>query len=403
MKGLQLLLIVLLTACANKVVKQESNIPPLVDVIPKIKAGMNLDETNKILAGNKPSLQFTTTDKSRSLWEFHQRNTVERDNILEDRSAIISFDNTAKVINATTTFCLLPDQEPPLSATPRTSCYQKHLFPFEKQLTYNAIKRFLIISNYQVEHSDAASEIISANGTHTVEGDKDKMMFIKLTIIFTAKEDNTTEVVMSASFSVSEKQSTWVQAGFAGVTVPVPLPFQKKEEWINTGIVTPRFYLNFFDALSNLIASEYLVYQEPKANNTIIPAAIVTPKIESPKETQKQDTALPEFKGAIDSGSNLKKAQSAEGTNNKDANKNEALPEFKGAIDSVSNLKKTRVPEEQNKEEASKTEVLPEFKGAIDSDTNLNKFSEEPVPNEEVVDENTEEPVHKKTKKAKKK
>lgn len=370
MKLFQLLLVVLLTACASKQIKHESNIPPLVDVIPKIKTGMNLDEVTKTLAGNKPSLKFTTTDKIRSLWEFHQRNSVERDNILEDRSAIISFDNQAKVLNATTTFCLLPDQEPPLAVSPRTSCYQKHLFPFEKQLTYNAIKRFLIISNYQVEHSDAASEIISANGTHNVEGDKDKMMFIKLTIIFTAKEDNSTEVVMSASFSVSEKQSTWIQAGFAGVTIPVPLPFQKKEEWINTGIVTPRFYLNFYDALSELIASEYLIYQEPKANNNAIPTvkteAIPTSTVS--KEIKKEEITLPEFKGAIDSDSNLKKAQSAE--------------------------------------ELNKTEVLPDFKGAIDSDSNLNKFSEEQTPNEESVDENVEqhvEPVKKKSKKAKKK
>ncbi|MFZ2452127.1 MAG: hypothetical protein WAW36_16560 [Methylovulum miyakonense] len=71
------------------------------------------------------------------------------------------------------------------------------------------VKRLLIISNYQVDHSDAASEIISATGMHGIEGDKDQMMFIKLSIIFSAQATST-EVVMSATFSMSEKQSTWV-------------------------------------------------------------------------------------------------------------------------------------------------------------------------------------------------
>jgi hypothetical protein len=270
----------LLAACTPVETKKETGIPPLSAVTSHIRQGMGQAEVDKALAGHKPFLQFT--HNSHAVWEIVERINNPKNNSMNANRLTIEFDQDGKVAESSSIFCFLPDLEPMLGKSPETKCYQKQLYPFEKQLTYDAIKRLLIISNYQVDHSDAASEIISATGMHGIEGDKDKMMFIKLSIIFSAPAKST-EVVMSATFSMSEKQSTWVQAGFGGVTLPVPLPFQRTEEWIDSGIVTPKFYLEFYDALSKLIAREYLPYT-PITSTSNVPAkpALASPPIPAP-------------------------------------------------------------------------------------------------------------------------
>ncbi|MDD5276837.1 MAG: hypothetical protein PHR16_12245 [Methylovulum sp.] len=248
----------LLSSCSPVQPKKEPALPPLSTVIPLIKQGMSVADVNKALSGHQPALQYSLPDSS--IWELNERtNNLDNHSINANRLTI-KFDNNGEVSEAASVFCFLPDQEVSFGSTPTTRCYQKRLFPFNKKTTYDAIKRLLIISNYQIDHSDAVSQLISATGTQNMEGDNDKMMFIKLSITFSVINGNTTEVVMSATFNISEKQETWVQAGFAGVTIPVPLPFQKKEEWIETGIVPPKFYLDFYDGLSKLIAREYLPY-----------------------------------------------------------------------------------------------------------------------------------------------
>lgn len=276
MKPIILIFALVLSACAPVLTKKDTALPPLASIIGHIKIGMSLSDVEKALSGHKPAVQFT--QHPYSIWEVRERIQNQKDNSMNANRLVLVFNPEGKVNQMASSFCFLPDIAPRLSANPTTNCYQKQLFPFDKQVTYNAIKRLLIISNYQVDHSDAASELISATGTHEVEGNDDQMMFIKLSIVFSTQDKNSTEVVMAASFSTSEKQSTWVQAGFAGVTLPVPLPFQHTEEWIETGIVTPRFYLNFYDALSNLLAMEYLPYTQP---------------LSMPITTAKQQTATP--------------------------------------------------------------------------------------------------------------
>lgn len=275
-----LLMTSVLSACVTEPPKKASGLLPLSAIAPRIKPGMSLVEVNKDLSGHQPAIQYSSADSS--IWEINERDNNPENHSINANSLMIKFNNNGAVTASASAFCFLPDQEVAFGSSPYTRCYQKHLFPFNKQITYDAIKRLLIISNYQVDHSDAASELISATGTQGVKDDKDKMMFIKLSIAFSVTQENTTEVVMSATFNVSEKQETWVQAGFAGVTLPVPLPFQKKEEWIGTGIVSPKFYLDFYDALSKLIAREYLPYT-PIVTHTVAPQPkAVATKIAAP-------------------------------------------------------------------------------------------------------------------------
>jgi hypothetical protein len=395
MNIIYLLLILLLASCATKPVKQEKTITPLREVMSNVKIGMNLNEVNDTLVGHKPKLKFTAIDSGRFLWEFNERNIVKSSNSIDNTSAIIIFNNENKVIDLNSSSCSLPDQEPKMTGSPCTKCYQKQIYYFDKELIYNAIKRFLIISNYQVEHSDAASEIITALGTHKVEGDDDKMMFIKLTVIFTAKEEKMTEVIMSASFSISEKQSNFVQAGFAGVSIPVPIPFQHKTEWINTGIVTPRFYLDFYDALSSLIASEYLAYQEPKVK--VIPSVSNTstpdPVIKTANNVQQFPVVPREVNGTEDSDYELKKSKPKEIPTNNEPNNQKIIPEIKRATDVDSDLAKPNPTDKLTKNESDKTKSTPESKGEMDIDSNLEKSSTMNKPSQQKIEAVVEEQI----------
>jgi len=315
-----------LSACNIAESKKNSNLPPLASVAGLIKPSMNITDVNKALSGHKPDRKFSRPDGT--VFEYNERVTDLKNNSINANSLAIRFDGDMKVKESLSSLCFLPDQEPPLSSSPSTRCYQKRIFPFGKEGTYDAIKRMLIISNYQIDHSDDASGIISATGMHKVEGDDEKMMFIKLSIMFTSYKSDTTDVVMSATFSTSEKQSTWVQAGFAGVTLPVPLPFQKKEEWIETGIVTPRFYLAFYDALSQLLASEEFFYYKEVATAKIAD----TPKLAVPsKQNDKTKIISNQKNGASTTPISMTTNQSIV---------DEALLNLTGPIDAVNNTKK---------------------------------------------------------------
>jgi len=320
-----------LAACAPVKPIKEASLPPLSSVAANIKSGMDVNALNKALQGRQPDLKYSLPDGS--IWEVSERINIAENHSVNANNLLIKFNKDGVVSESSYSFCFLPDQETVLGSSPATRCYQKHSFPFNKQVTYDAIKRLLIISHYQVDHSDAASELISATGTQNVPEDEDKMMFIKLSIVFSVIDTNTTEVIMSATFNVSEKQETWVQAGFAGVTLPIPLPFQKKEEWIGTGIVPPKFYMDFYDALSKLIASEYLPYkpikQTLKTNTPApvvnVPAVIPPPKApveadrfstftfspQTPKATQNPESLDLNLEGPIDAEKNIKKTQQA--------------------------------------------------------------------------------------------
>lgn len=250
-----------LSACGDSY----STALPLSAIVNQIKKGMRLSQVNSLMTGHKPYLRYTLANQQRTVLEYHERIDMQNKAINENR-LLISVDNQGIIQNTVNSLCFLPDLELPHNFSSIGNCYEKRLFLFEPRIIYDAVKQLLIMSNYQIQHSDSDSFIISAAGTQNME-DADQVMFIKLTVIFRVKQEGT-EVIISASFNVAEKQAIWVQAGFAGVSLPVPLPFDKKEEWVHTGIVTPRFYLSFYDTLSALIARDFLNYKT--ADMTIV-------------------------------------------------------------------------------------------------------------------------------------
>lgn len=251
----------LLSACVRHAEQPKGpTIPPLNTVAAFVTPGMDLEQVEKKLSGHKPALTFT--HENRGIWEYTERDTNPRTNAIHTHRLVVQFDPEGKVEKSTLTECHLPDVEPTTHTSPSTLCYRRLELPFDEKIVYDAIKRLLLNSNFQVEHSDAASRIIAANGMQPTK-DKDEVMYMKVTVNFTSRLPNVTELVMSGTFNIVEKQMVWVQGGFAGVNLPIPLPFQKTEEWADTGLATPKFYMQFYDALENLISTEYLRYVRP--------------------------------------------------------------------------------------------------------------------------------------------
>jgi len=258
--GYSLALTILLSACAHTpILPPAKGIPSLSEVARSITQGMVFTDVELKMAGNKPALRYTANDSA--IWEYRDRKTTTKESVQTERF-LVKFDPQGKVTYTSGLDpCLVPELPPSNSASGvETHCYQKMLFPFEKQVVFDAIKRLLINSHFQIEHTDALSEVISATGVQPVPEDDDKTMIVKLSMMYRAQGAGFSEVVVSATFSMTERRSQIVEIGGAGVTLPVPLPFRKREEWAETGLVPPKYYLNLYDALTSLIANEFQRY-----------------------------------------------------------------------------------------------------------------------------------------------
>ncbi|BBL74035.1 hypothetical protein [Methylomagnum ishizawai] len=313
MKRLCLILAVLpmLPACTRQAQPNKGpTLPPLSTVAASIAPGMNLQEAEKKLSGHKPALMFTSQDGQRGVWELNERETNPRTNAIHAYRLLLQFDAQGKLQRPLLSECQFPDQETKgASSTPSTLCYRRLLLPFEKPVVYDALKRLLLNSNFQIEHSELDSGIITANGMQPTK-DEDEVMYMKVSINFSPRAENTTELVMAATFNVVEKQMVWVQIGGAGINLPMPLPFQKTEEWADTGLATPKFYMNFYDALEQLLASEFLRYQAPPPQRAEVKAAPPpSPRTDAPEDTEdtNPEGASPDdiAAGPIDSPRNM--------------------------------------------------------------------------------------------------
>jgi|GEM_PF-2755617 len=350
----------LLTGCTDEIIRmmdKKDAPPPFSEVIKNVKVDMNLEEVKKVLAGNLPNLKFTSTDASHSWWEFKKRETVDpssETSPIEERTTILDFDNQGKLHSVHTFSCLFPDQEPPPEEEQGAKCYKEHIFPVGRELISKALIRFMMESNFQIGNSEraAALEIISAHGTQSIKGAKEKV-YVSLTSTIEESQKDSTQVFISASYVISEKQGAVGQIGAIGITIPIPLPFNKKEETVDSGNVSPKYFLTFYDKFSRMLAERYLVYKEPKIAP---PAPVVVDKPTEPTEVEKAPLLVEPLSfgtAAIDSELNLKKGPA-------DAPNLGNVP-----IDSESNLKK---------EHPKKPEAQPVVENVpIDSEQNLRK------------------------------
>ena len=138
------------------------------------------------------------------------------------------------------------------NAGQRLPCYQSRRIPFNKEITYRAIKHMLVRSNFTIEHSEVEGDLISANGIFKIDDDSGK--FVHITILYEDIGNDVTLVTAAGTYSDLEERSEIVTVGAGSITLPIPLFFRKnvaveKSGTIRDPNVFKVIYLNIYNAL----------------------------------------------------------------------------------------------------------------------------------------------------------
>jgi len=176
------------------------------------------------------------------------------------------------------------------NAGQRLPCYQSRRIPFNKEITYRAIKHMLVRSNFTIEHSEVEGDLISANGIFKIDDDSGK--FIHVTILYEDIGNNVTLVTAAGTYSDLEERSEIVTVGAGSITLPIPLFFRKnvaveKSGTIRDPNVFKVIYLNIYNALietevNSLGALVNLKKPESKPVSNNIPSTNVVKDVVAP-------------------------------------------------------------------------------------------------------------------------
>ncbi|MBV5321502.1 MAG: hypothetical protein JZU62_07440 [Sulfuricurvum sp.] len=102
--------------------------------------------------------------------------------------------------------------------------------------------------------------VTKENGVITAKGDqynKDTITEITVSISFKAVNANASSVGMIASYNVMEKKANTGQIGFAGITLPIPVPLTGRYAMIGSGhIDESSWYQGFYNSLDKVLFEE---------------------------------------------------------------------------------------------------------------------------------------------------
>jgi hypothetical protein len=119
---------------------------------------------------------------------------------------------------------------------------------------FEGLKKTLMQSNMNIV------TVTKENGVLTAKGDQyndETITEITVSMSFKALDENTSNVVMIASYNVMEKKLNTGQLGFAGVSLPIPVPLTGKYAMIGSGhIDDSTWYQGFYSSLDKVLFEE---------------------------------------------------------------------------------------------------------------------------------------------------
>lgn len=119
---------------------------------------------------------------------------------------------------------------------------------------FEGLKKTLMQSNMNIV------TVTKENGVLTAKGDQyndETITEITVSISFKALDINTSNVAMIASYNVMEKKLNTGQLGFAGVSLPIPVPLTGKYAMIGSGhIDESSWYQGFYNSLDKVLFEE---------------------------------------------------------------------------------------------------------------------------------------------------
>jgi hypothetical protein len=119
---------------------------------------------------------------------------------------------------------------------------------------FEGLKKTLMQSNMNIV------TVTKENGVLTAKGDQyneETITEITVSLSFKALDANTSTVAMIASYNVMEKKSNTGQLGFAGISLPIPVPLTGRYAMVGSGnIDDSTWYQGFYNSLDKVLFEE---------------------------------------------------------------------------------------------------------------------------------------------------
>lgn len=119
---------------------------------------------------------------------------------------------------------------------------------------FEGLKKTLMQSNMNIV------TVTKENGVLTAKGDQyneDTITEITVSISFKALDANTSNVSMIASYNVMEKKLNTGQLGFAGISLPIPVPLTGRYAMVGSGNIDDSlWYQGFYNSLDKVLFEE---------------------------------------------------------------------------------------------------------------------------------------------------
>lgn len=123
-----------------------------------------------------------------------------------------------------------------------------------KEELFEGLKKTLIQSNLNI------LTVSKENGVITAKGDQynnETITEVMVSITFKPIADDITNVAMIGSYNVMEKKSNTGQLGFAGFSLPIPVPLTGRYAVVGSGqIEDSLWYEGFFNSLDKILFEE---------------------------------------------------------------------------------------------------------------------------------------------------
>ncbi len=119
---------------------------------------------------------------------------------------------------------------------------------------FEGLKKTLMQSNMNIV------TVTKENGVLTAKGDQyneDTITEITVSISFKVLDANTSNVSMIASYNVMEKKANTGQIGFAGISLPIPVPLTGRYAMVGSGHIDDSlWYQGFYNSLDKVLFEE---------------------------------------------------------------------------------------------------------------------------------------------------
>ncbi|PHM17133.1 MAG: hypothetical protein CJD30_08040 [Sulfuricurvum sp. PD_MW2] len=147
-----------------------------------------------------------------------------------------------------------------MADTPSTAVNEGNEGYKQREIMYSVDELFEGLKKTLMQSKMNIVTVTKENGVITARGDqynKDTITEITVSISFKPVTPTTSSVGMIASYNVMEKKANTGQVGFAGISLPIPVPLTGRYAMIGSGHINDSaWYQGFYNSLDKILFEE---------------------------------------------------------------------------------------------------------------------------------------------------